>query len=211
MEINLAYSVRMKYDKTKLQTGLTLVRAGVVLTFLGALALAVPTLKISLLARVVQFLPLLCVAGQLLCLSAPEEVNKNWIFLSLGTVGFSYAIIYIPALALLISKGMVGVLGLLGLMLMGLVSVLTQLVAAAFLLLFFRGLALHYGSEEVAAQFLRLIWVPVGAVVLAFLCAKFIPSAGTVVALSFAVLGLALIVAFSGAVGRLSGLVNAAA
>ena len=202
----------MEYNKSNLQTGLTLVRAGIVLTFLGAMALTVPALKIPILARIVQAMPLLFVAGQVMCLAAPEEVNKNWIYLSLATIGFSYTILYIPAVALLVSRGMMTVLGLLGLILMGMVSVLLQLLATLFFLLFLRGLAKHYDSDEMAAQFLRLILVPIGAFVLAIACAKLLPANfASVIVIGAGVLGVAIIIAFSGAVGRLSGLVQEAA
>lgn len=194
----------MKTDinTTDLSKGLQIARFSFVLLALVALVSPLSSaLGTGLLSYLPTLLTLAFVAGLVLCMKASPGVGTPWIACSLGCLVLSVGVAFVPMMTLL---QFLSFLGFLGLAVAGLLTAIMPFLAFTFFLVYLRVLAGECGQPDIAAHFYKLSFVPIITIVALVAGAAALPAELSLLApLSALVVGLALVISYSGALGTL--------
>ena len=146
-------------------------------------------------------LSLAFIAGLVICLKASPGTGTPWIVCSLVCLVISIGLAFVPKMALL---GHLAFLGEAGFVLAGLLYLIMPFVAFTFFLVYLKVLAVTCEQPKIGFHFLRLSFVPVAILALMAAGIFVLPAELALLApLSAMVLGLVLVISFSGAVGTL--------
>ena len=200
----MLHSVVMKQhiNKNDLTKGLQFARFSFVLLALFSL---VTPLSSALSRAPLSYLPFLLTGvflfGQLLCYKGGNGIGKLWILGSMACQVFGVLLAFIPKLKLL---QILSVFGSYGFVLAGLITVVFPLLSFPFFLVYLRILSQEFGLDELAGHFTRLIFVPILAILVLFGCVVFLSGALALLGpLSVLVLGLVMVISYSGAMAKL--------